>query len=402
MNLSASISILSGGQGSGRHPGAASPTATTLAKVKTIANRYGLKYKGSSTFKGLEGHPDEPSKRHEHTFAGRHSELTYRSNHEWIHRGAHDRVVGMGFGLADLEKNLRKQLGVIHSGGPGSGCHGDHCGRPKKGTSEDINKFKNPRKKGFSKKAGAALYGKPKAPRVDKALEKRAIPSTAPQQPFSSGDKVVLKEAIPRAKGISKAGEEAYVENVLPKVGTEPQIYSIKYRNGYIGYATHDQLARPLPDTIQQKPELQPLEGNRVKQSWVRPDGARFTEYYPSKKGTEERETGPRDPFKQASSLKGRFTKDLNDVYSGNRITSIFSATPASEAGTGATVFVHRYTGSGSDRSVSIQEIRTGKFGWQSGLLREYKFSGKQAFTQAARLTKARYGFSLQLPKAGW
>jgi hypothetical protein len=294
----------------------------------------------------------------------------------------------------------------VSAGGPGSGCNPavGHCGRPA-GAKNDLVKFKNPKtrdQKKFAKQAKqAAKQAGFKAPRVDKSFKTHVQPSIQHQQPFEHQDKVVLTEDIFRGTKRSRAGEEAIVVNALPKVAHQEQIYSVRLRNGHVEYVTQSQIARPAvlkPDAP--KPALQPLEGSRVKQSWARADGSRYTEFFPSTKGTDAGRTGQRDPFSTAHSLKGGFDRLTDDVYvhgSENRITSIYSAQAKSGVeGAGTTVFVHRYP---SDNRVNIQESRTGQYNWQSSLLRQYNFSGKQAMTKAMTFTKTRYGISLKLPK---
>lgn len=503
--------VQAGGPGSGRHPGYANPNSPMLSKVKTIANKYGMKYQHSFKYKGMGGQPD----REEHVFSGPHTMLHYHDDHSWVHKGAGiGKTVGAGHGLQQLDKHLKENLvfnertgrpmvkpaiaaggpgsgrhkyavgdrvkrtpkvkqwkvqprpGVVVSqekimdnngrmklgyrilhdddkknlnhpdpwqrtspkgtsyleeelvpekhtikaGGPGSGCNpaAGQCGRHPGPKQDPLTGFKNPKTAGRATKRAQKKAIKEakekgyKAPRVDKSLKTKQLPSGQKQETFEAQEKVILKEDIYRGSKRSKAGEEAIVVNVLPKVANQPQIYSVRLRNGHTEYLTHDQLARPVVKGPQeQKPALKPLEGSKVKQSWVAHDGSRFTEFFPSTKGMDEGKTGPRDPFKVPHSLKGTFERTMDDVYvkgaAENRITSIYSAQSKSGVeGAGTTVFVHRYP---TENRVTVQEVRTGQYNWQSSLLRQYHFEGRQAQTKAMTFTKARYGISLKLPK---
>lgn len=254
----------------------------------------------------------------------------------------------------------------VYAGGPGSGCHGDKCGRPRIHQIEekDIVKLKK-----------ADSLWNTKTGNVDK---------------FPPGLKAV-------------------VINVLPKVGSQDQLVKVtiqpptkKHEADAMRYLKMEDVELHTPGVGNRTPKSAtfPVQSNQVIMKTVTSDGAKLTWVKPQNEPEKELQT-LKDISKEASYYKGKF--GLVDKVAGadGQTTRIYDTTkniPSSvlqrEGGSaiskaGVTVWVHRY----SDKVV-IQEQQYARYSQKTrGIMSfEYKNIGS-----AFGMLKNRYGISIPL-----
>lgn len=258
-----------------------------------------------------------------------------------------------------------KQAIDVYAGGPGSGCHGDNCGRPSKPDSGDIVKLKK----------GDTLWNT-KTGNIDK---------------FPPGLKAV-------------------VINVLPKIGSSDQMLKVtiqpptkKHEADAMRYVKMDDVTLHSKGLINRAPKSVtfPVSKNDViMRTTVTTDGAKLTWVKPQNEPEKDIQT-LKAIAKEPSYFKGKF--GLMDKVAGadGQTTRIYDTTknvPASAwkkeggaaaAKSGVTVWVHRY----ADKVV-VQEQQYQRWSTKSrGIMSfEYKNVGK-----AFGMLKQRYGISIPL-----
>lgn len=252
----------------------------------------------------------------------------------------------------------------VFAGGPGSGCHGDNCGRP--------------------------------------AMEHKIEP----------GDKVKLKAPITvwnQKTGNNDTyhpGKVATVVNVLPKVFDADQMVSVQvHKNHDAEYMKMKHIELHKPGNTDQVEEIKPVRKGKTIAKFETKDGAQVTWVKPQ----DEPEHNIKSLMQQAEDphrMKGSFAlidsmKGIQDRPGYIRVTKLYDTTgiPSHlQEGRNATLYVNTYSQKGAIKQVVIQEQNTTTYSQKSrGLLSfEYKNAAK-----AVGMLKERYGIKTTLVRLG-
>ena len=243
---------------------------------------------------------------------------------------------------------LRSALSM-YAGGPGSGCTGPNCGRPRTNFEEGDRVMLNKVTRGFD----------------EKTLTWRKFP----------------------------IGTEARVQKVTKAVGGQPDLVTVssKRLSGLI-VPEHDLTF--LRSGKAKNIDVQPVPKRYVKLEMTLQNGAKYTIIKPEK---EKAPRGPQDPVNQKSRFKGEFGS-MAKFYgaSDKRGQNLKSwVTEAEKDGRGTTLFIHKYTDSqGKPTGVVIQEHPWVGEHYRFGtpLQFEYKNAGK-----AMGLLKDKYGITFKM-----
>jgi hypothetical protein len=278
----------------------------------------------------------------------------------------------------------------IYAGGPGSGCHGPHCGRPSSGKAiepGDTVKLKVP----------VTLWNK----------------KTGNNDKFAAGQKAVVVNVMPK---IGTADQMLKVNLVPPTKHHEAEEQHVKmsdvemHQSGLTHQINPGDAPNQLPMYTDKSfhptvpawklYDLQPVPPSQVLKSFKTADGAKVTiiktNDTPEKsvKTLQEMATTP-------SSYKGKFQEVLGTTGGVNHFTRIYDTQPDSFAhertGNGAVVYVHQYP---QGRTV-IEEQTYTKYSQKTSMTKfEYQAKpGKQAYgisNQAFKMLKQRYGISFK------
>lgn len=198
------------------------------------------------------------------------------------------------------------------------------------------------------------------------------------------------------------------VVNVLPKVGTNPQMVRVnilpptkKHEQDNTRYfKMSDVELHKLGNTDQVK-DIKPVSKGKVLTKFKTADGATVTWIKPQA----ESEKGPRDFTKEEHYLKGKFgqtesTKGLQDRPGYVRVTKIYetSSIPAyHQKGSNSVVYVNTYSQKGAIKNVVVQEQNITTYGQKTRYL---SFSYKNA-AAASGMLKSRYGINAKLKNLG-
>jgi hypothetical protein len=255
-----------------------------------------------------------------------------------------------------LEAILFSGLREIQAGGPGSGCHGPNCGRPKINEG-DIVKIQKP----------ISVWNQ------------------------KTGDNDTFKP-----------GTKATVLNVLPKVGTADQMLSVQVKRHHDAeYMKMDDVKLHKaagPSTV----ETEPVPKSKIKQQFLSNDGSTMTVV----KSPEMKEYTPRtiqEMADQPSRYKGQFEKIEKVDGADNQTTRVYDTSkvpstawgregaPTAAPRPGVTLWVHRYPD-----HVTVQEQPYQRWGQKvTGIIQwRYNNVGK-----AFGMLKKRYGISIPLSK---
>lgn len=238
---------------------------------------------------------------------------------------------------------------TIFAGGPGSGCHGPNCGRPREHFEEGDRVALNVEKKAFD----------------EKKLFYRKFP----------------------------VGTEVIVQSSQPPFGMNPEMVTVKSRRmGEVTLPAHELTFLKTGKVT--KVDVQPVPKRYIQQQMTLRNGAKYTVIRPEK---EHERRGPQDPTKKVSRFKNEFTK-LQKIYgvsdkAGRNMKSWM--TEATDGTRGVTLFVYRYSDlRGRPKEVIIQEHpwmgEHHRYG--TPIQFEYRNAGR-----AMGLLKARYGISFKL-----
>jgi len=286
------------------------------------------------------------------------------------------------------------------AGGPGSGCHGPNCGRPKGGIENFPTGGAHPK---LEDQRWAAWLTRQQmlSPNIAHTKDGKVIREgdiVKIQKPF------VLWNEKTGNNDKFQPGLKAKVMHILPKVGNVDQMLSLNVqKKGHEDDRVHMKiddvkLHKSTGGTI----EPQPVPKSQVKQSFLSNDGSRVTIV----RTPETREYNPRtikDLANQPSRYKGQFEKIEKVNGADGNITRVYdtSKVPSGAWGRGGpstaaprpgvTLWVHRY----SDH-VTIQEQSYQRWGFKTAGRIEWQYKN---VGQAFGMLKRRYGISIPLSK---
>lgn len=237
----------------------------------------------------------------------------------------------------------------LYAGGPGSGCSGPNCGRPRTNFEEGDRAMLGKETRGFD----------------EKTLVYRKFPM----------------------------GTEVRVQKVTKNVGGQSDLVTVssKRLSGLV-VPEHDLVF--LKSGKAKNIDVQPVPKRYVKMEMTLRNGAKYTIIKPELEG---KKRGPQDPSNKKSRFKGEFEKP-EKVYgasdrSGQNLKSW--VTEATNGDRGTTLFIHRYSDAqGRPTGVVIQEHPWMGEHYRFGtpIQFEFKNAGK-----AMGLLKERYGVSFKL-----
>jgi hypothetical protein len=250
----------------------------------------------------------------------------------------------------------------VFAGGPGSGCHGDNCGRPSLGHK------------------------------------------------IEPGDKVKLKAPITvwnQKTGNNDTyhpGKVATVVNVLPKVFDADQMVSVQvHKNHDPEYTKMDNIELHKPGNADQVEEIKPVRAGKIIIKFETSDGAQVTWVKP--------QDAPQHDIKSIMqmaedkhSLKGQFAlidsmKGVQDRPGFARVTKLYdtSGMPSHlQQGKAATLYVNTYSRGGGIRQIVVQEQNTTTFSQKSKGMLEFDYKNAAA---AVGMLKERYGIKTSLSR---
>jgi hypothetical protein len=260
-------------------------------------------------------------------------------------------------------------IDTLMAGGPGSGCHGPSCGRPK--GSGDPHKIEP---------GDSAILAKPVKAWNMKTWNRMTYPI---------GQSVNVQSIIP-AVGHNEA-------MAVVKVGKWGSEEHVKLSDLSLLKKGKDNLAKidvkPVPKSkIQQQTKV--VTGPKPSMKKPAPSYT-ITNLKPAKEPDIGSKKGPHP-------LKGQFQKVVENVknaFDVNTRSTLMTAQPKTKSGKAegyafeTNVWVHRHFDS---KTVTIQEVRAGQHGYTAGTMRQYSY---KSLGPAAKFVKERYGVSLKLPK---
>lgn len=315
-------------------------------------------------------------------------------------------------------------LSELKAGGPGSGCHGDNCGRPAGASKYAPNGDKKLWEKQQAPERLGIQYPM-KDPAAERAqLEHEALThqsALALQQKYGStaqaktadGTNVKEGDTVKLLKPVTvwnmktgnndtyPPGTKATVLHVLPKIGNADQIISVQVKRNHEAEYVKANDVKLYKATGPTTVETEPVQKSRIKQQFTSNDGAQVTIV----KSPQTRDSDPRtiqDLASQASRYKGQFSQIEKVSGADGQTTRVYDTSNipsrawrneggSAPAKSGVTVWVHHY-----DDHVTVQEQSYLRWGQKAKGMITWTYDKPQKFLlQSVGMLKKRYGISI-------